>query len=79
MVSVIMQKFQLQFDQHDLLLDVKRYGREERHLIECDLIFAVEKTHGEIVLVQQDIDDALTVQNEVDSIPRGRIQFHVVQ
>jgi hypothetical protein len=31
------------------------------------------------VLVQENVDDALTVHDDVDSVPRRRIQFHLEQ
>ena len=31
------------------------------------------------MLVQENVDDALTVHDDVDSVPRRRIQFHVEQ
>jgi hypothetical protein len=48
---------------HEPLLDVVRYGREKGHLIDSDLLFAVNETHREVVLVQENVDDALTVHD----------------
>ena len=58
MMSSIKQTRQVQFDQHDPLLDIVSYGLEVRHFIDYDLVFALEKTQRKIAFVQQDVDDA---------------------
>ena len=76
-MALIEQPSQLILDEENHFLCIERYGTEERHGGPRRPIFAVKEAHAEIVLVQQHVDDAQRMLNDIDAVPGRRIQFHV--